>query len=195
MNYFYFFLILDLYLYFEFASFLQKKQFFSKFKYCFIEKFYSTKQSLFKLELPGGKILPYDEILSANQLEAIWKNLSSNTNQLSFIFDQHQQTNQTYCTIEPYLYSVFPIYMSKLKMIKQVTLLLKNLLTEGPELEKKLYFFNKQVLDSTNILHKYINNRNLVGLVENNDTKNYLLITNLEITTILKSDYWFSYWD
>lgn len=197
LSYLYEILLLDHYLYLEISFSLQKHSFYGKFKYFFIEKFLVTGQCNFKLE-QSGKIIPIDEILTKDQLESITKYVNSTH---FFIFEQHQQTNKYYSTIEPHIYDLFPNYSNKLKMVKYVIKAMKYLLTEKIEFAKKLEnmnIFERSVMCVDNFMTECIgsannnhNNNSNNDDYNNNKNNNYYKYED----QLLNSDFIFSYYN
>jgi hypothetical protein len=122
-------LVVDMYLYLEITKRIHDIHFNSKFKYFFIEKFYSTKQLHLQLSLKidDNTTIDFDNEIPEKHTNDILK-MIFNSN-LNYIFEQYTHTNGAYTSIEPFITDIFPIYSTKIKMMKYFIKILKYLLS------------------------------------------------------------------
>lgn len=129
-------LICDMSLYLDITKKIHDIQFNSKFKYFFLEKFYSTQQMQFSLNIVTN-LNQQDENIEMKEIgnniseEALEDMIKYIFNQAhNFIFEQHYQNNTNYSPIDPFVAEVFPILSQKMKMmclfIKTLKILLSN---------------------------------------------------------------------
>jgi hypothetical protein len=116
----------DMFLYIEINRKIHDIQFNSKFKYFFIEKFYSTKQLQLNLNIKDeDKIIDIETDIPDEHMAEVMKYIFQTHH--NYIFDQYVHTNQFYTSIEPYICEIFPILSNKMKMIKKFINFLKNI--------------------------------------------------------------------
>jgi len=130
-------LICDMYLYLEVTRKIHEIQFNSKFKYFFLEKFYSTNTLQFNLTITTDDRSETREVendVTDETIEDIIKYIFNH--QHNFIFDQHYQNNTNYSPIDPYVAEIFPILSQKMKMMKSFIRTLKIILSNKVLLEK-----------------------------------------------------------
>jgi hypothetical protein len=130
-------LLCDMYLYIEITKKIHDQQYNSKLKYLILEKYYSTQQIQFQLNLQNDEKIEIKELendLTEETLEEMVKYIFDN--QHTFIFEQHSQNNSNYSPIDPYVAQIFPILSNKMKMIKLLIKTLKTLLSNKILLEK-----------------------------------------------------------
>jgi hypothetical protein len=121
-------LVTDMFLYLEITKKIHDIQFNSKFKYFFIEKFYSTKQLHLNLTIKvGDTIKEIENEIPDDYMSEVMKYIFQTHH--NHIFEQYSQTNANYSNIDPYLSDIFPILSSKMKMMKNFVKLLKVLVS------------------------------------------------------------------
>ena len=132
---------IDMFLYLEIANKLYDSRFNYKFKYFFIEKFYSTKQLNFKLEIKN-KLVDLNNVLNDDIINDIIEFVLNK--QFNYVFEHYNVTNFSYTPIEGHMYEVFPIFSDKIKMIVSFSTLLKLILTERSDLKDKLKIYDEE---------------------------------------------------
>ena len=144
-------LVCDMFLYVEMTRKIHEIQFNSKFKYFFLEKYYSTQQMQLNLTISNQddrvEVREIENDVSEETVDEITKYIFNR--QHNFIFDQHYLNNTNYSPIDPYVAEIFPILSQKIKMMKLFIKTLKTLLSNKILLEK---------LKNINNLNKLQNN-------------------------------------
>jgi hypothetical protein len=143
-------LVVDMYLYLEITKRIHDIHFNSKFKYFFIEKFYSTKQLHLQLSLKidDNTTIEFDNEIPDKHTNDILKMIFNS--QLNYIFEQYTHTNGQYTSIEPFITDIFPIYSTKIKMMKYFIKILKYLLSNKTLVNYTKEKFQSGLLDKHN---------------------------------------------
>ncbi len=185
-------LICDMYLYLEVTRKIHDIQFNSKFKYFFLEKFYSTNTLQFSLTITTDERSEPREVendVSDETLEDIIKYIFNQ--QHNFIFDQHYANNTFYSPIDPYVAEIFPILSQKMKMMKSFIKTLKIVLSNKILLEKlkqnASQNYNSNNSNNLNICNQ-VQNLGKVNINQNGVTNNNINVISAQSVNITLSN-------
>lgn len=128
-------LVADMFLYLEITKKLHEIQFNSKFKYFFIEKFYSTKLLHLNLSVKVDDVTKeIENDLPDNYIEDIMKYIFQTHH--NYIFEQYNHTNNNYTSVDSHISEIFPILSNKIKMLKHIINVLKYIISNKSLLPK-----------------------------------------------------------
>jgi hypothetical protein len=185
-------LVVDMYLYLEITKRIHDIHFNSKFKYFFIEKFYSTKQLHLQLSLKLDETttIEFENEIPEKHSNDILKMIF--TSNLTYIFDQYTHSNSNYTSVEPYITELFPIYSTKMKMMKYFIKMLKYLLSNKLLLNHTKEKYNTGMLDN-NYFQRFTDLKNkctsfIFRLIIYREEKKLLKMSKKFIKSCLKLD-------
>ena len=162
-------ILTDMFLYLEINNRLHQIQFNSKFKYFFLEKYYTTKVLHFDLHINiNNQAYLIDNIIPHDLINEVSKHIFYNPH--TYIFDHYAHTNNTYSSskfqlnlVDPLINEIFPLVSLKLKMIQKFIKLLKQI------------FSNKTLL---NLLKEHETNLNLDFIIDKKLIESFYEIKN-----------------